>query len=839
MRLRSFAVLLFLTLSGRAQEQQPRDTSAFTPLSPILPDSLKARDTSQVSGVDTLVSYIATDSIVYTLSTRTMSLFGAGKISYQDMQLQSERIHINWDTAILAAEGVPDTSDTSGQKFKGTPLMKDGGEDYRGARLSYNFRSKRGKIELGDTQIDEGYYHGEDIKKVDRNILFVKDGRYTTCDLPEPHFYFASPKMKVTFHDNVVAEPVYLYIADVPIFGLPFGVFPNQRGRRSGIIAPAYGEDGQRGRFLSHLGYYWAISDYMDLNARSDLYSKGGWALYSDYRYALLYNFRGSLSGEYKQLHIGEENDPRRTAENSYRVNVFHDQTIDPNTRMNANFTFASNNSYRNTIDLQQALDQVITSNATLSRSWEGTPNSISINVSRTQNLTNGRIDETLPSLSFNHSQSYPFRFGKGVPESGNGAWYENIGLSYSANASNSRSKFRFRVDSIKTSINGIDTVQTVEEFQRNRTRTLSQGFSINIAPKLGHITLSPSLGYRDERSFINNDVPARDASDSSLITSSQEATRRSGVISTGVSASTKLYGMIRPEMLGIGALRHTMTPGLSFTYQKQIVGSDLGGRQMFMSLNVGNNFEMKGIPGEGGKEPEKVQLLNLGLGISYNFTADSLNFSPIGVSYRTGIGSIFDVGGDAGFDLYKLAQVRPNVYTRVNKFLIREEGRFARLTNFRVSISTTLEGKQEKSSTQPPVAVGDSLLDRPRRSSYFGIYDQSEPDFSIPWRLSLSLDYSENKVQPFTSRSSGIRGDLEFNLTEKWKFSVNGGYDIFNKEIVVPNVNIARDLHCWTMNFNWIPLGNYRSYRFEIRVKSSQLQDVKVTKQGSERGIY
>lgn len=797
-------------------------------------------DTSTVSGVDTVVVYSASDSIVYSLSTRTMSLFGKSQISYQDMQLQSERININWDTAILTAEGVEDTSDTARQRFKGTPVMKDAGEEYRGFMLSYNFNSKHGRIDVGDTKIDEGYYHGEDIKKVDRDILFVKDGRYTTCDLPDPHYYFASPRMKVIVQDKVIAEPVYLYVADVPIFGLPFGVFPNQRGRRSGIIAPAYGDDARRGKFLSHLGYYWAMNDYMDLNARTDLYTRGGWAAYSDYRYALRYVFSGSLSGEYRRLFTGEKNDPNRTQEDSYRARMYHDQTIDPTTRLNVNFTFASNNSYRNTIDLRQALDQSITSNATLSKSWEGTPNSISLNVGRTQNLVNGNIDETLPSVSFNHSQSYPFRFGEAAEDPGEHSWFENIGLSYSLTAANNRSKTRQRIDTIRVSVDGRDTVGSVEEFRRTRTKSLGQGASISIAPKLGYITISPSLSYRDDRSFSESDIPVRNSADSTVAMITVEDIRRSGTISSGLSASTKLYGILQPGMLGIAALRHTLTPGLSFTYQKQIIGDNPAGRQLFASVSLGNNFEMKGFPTAEGKEADKIQLLNVGMGMSYNFTADSLNFSPIGMSYRTGLGSILDIAGDANFDLYKLEQTGPVTYRRVNKFLFNEEGRLARLTSFRISLSTTLEGKQEKSPGGPtPAGRADTLAEKERQNRYYGLFQDQEPDFSIPWHLSLSLDYAENKVQPATSRSSSVRGDLDFNLTEKWKFSLSGGYDLFNQEVVVPSVNISRDLHCWIMNFTWVPLGNYRSYRFEIKVKSPQLQDVKVTKQGSERGIY
>ena len=502
---------------------------------------------------------------------------------------------------------------------------------------------------------------------------------------------------------------------------------------------------------------------------------------------------------------------------------------------MNVNFTFASNNSYLNTIDIQQGLNQLITSNATLSKSWEGTPNSMTLNVSRQQNLQNGNITEVLPSVSFNHSQSYPFRFGKSMSEE-EGAWYEQLGFSYNITAANNRAKLSTTVDSIRSNVGGVDTLVRVTDFRRDRNQTISQNAGLGISPKLGFVTISPSLTYSDQRVFSQSDVPQRQPSDSTLIFTTVNGVQRAGYIAAGVSASTKLYGIIQPGFLGIAAIRHTLTPNLSFTYRKQVVGDVLAPKDMLLGMSVGNIFEMKTQSGEEGKEGSKIQLLNAGANISYNFSLDSLNFSALNLDYRTDVGSILSVAGNATFDLYKLVQTGPFSYNRVNKFLISEEGRLARMTQFSVNLSTSLSG--ERSSSSPSPTGTDTARHQPA-SGYYGLYRDEEPDFSIPWKLSLQFSYAENKVPPIQGRSASVRGGLDFNLTENWKFSMNGGYDITNKEIVVPNINISRDLHCWLMNFTWVPVGNYRSYQFEIRIKAPQLHDVKVTKQGSDRGIY
>ena len=829
-RLPVILILLFFSTVAHAQVNGLADT-VKAPSDSVTADTLVAsRDSGAVSGVDTVITYTCSDSIVFSISTKIMSMYRKGDIKYQKMGLQAERIDIDWDTSTLTAFGAEDSADTSGKHRRGLPVMKDGGEVYKGEELKYNFRSKRGSIRVADTEMDQGFYHGEQLKKMSQDVLFVADGRYTTCDSSSPHYYFFSPKMKVTLQDKVIAEPIYMYIADVPVFWFPVAVFPSKGGRRSGIIPPAIAEDATHGRILRHMGYYWAISDYMDWSMRTDLYTKGSWALFSDYRYSLRYKFSGSLSGQYRKMIEGESSDAGRKKNVSYNVRASHRQEINPTMRFDVDFTFASNNSFQNTIDLNQALRQEIYSNATISKSWEGTPNSMSVNVSRRQNLINGNVSEVLPSISFNHSQSYPFRFGKKSYEDLSAlAWHEMIGVSYSANLSNGRSKIKESVKGVRVSIDGIDTTTTVDEFAASQNQRLTQGLSFNIAPKIGYVTVAPSLSYRDERSVNYRDDP--DTSGGDVVFRHSRAWYRYGAVTAGISASTKLYGMLQPNMLGVQAFRHTLTPTLSLSYSQQVVGESPAPKQMVMNFGVGNNFEMKLQPVSEGEEPKKIQLLNLSAGLSYNFSADSLNFSPIGISYRTNIANAFDIAGGAGFDLYKLEQRSPNNYQRVNKFLLTEEGRLARMTNFSVSLSSMLSGESssEKDTTESDEEENVSTM-------WYG--KEEELDFSIPWRLQLSWDYSENKAPP-KSRSSSMRGSAEISLTKNWKVSLSGGYDIMNREILVPQIVISRDLHCWVMNFSWVPIGQWRHYQFQIRLKAPQLQDIKITKQGSSRGIY
>jgi hypothetical protein len=801
------------------------------------PDTAKGSS----KGVDTVVVYSAADSIVYSLSERVMTLYGNGDIKYKTIELKSDRIDMNWDTSILNARGVPDTADTTGKKFKGLPILIDGGDQYNGSTISYDFTTRKGKITLGETEIEKGYYHGEDIKKVEPDVLFVKNGRYTTCDKTDPDYYFFSPKMKIITNDIVIAAPIFLYIGGVPVFALPFGVFPDHGGRRSGIVAPAYGDDVRRGRYLTHLGYYWAMSDYTDLKTTFDLYSRGGWVAHSNLRYALRYEFSGSLSANFTHTYFGEESDPDRTEQHEYNFHISHNQQFDPTTRADVDFTFTSGNYYQNTsTNLGDLLRQNVVSNATLYKTWTGTNNSLSINVYRDQNLQNGELSERLPSISFTRTQSFPFRRrqrGGGLSGSTEEfRWYELIGYSYGATFTNNRAKVKNIVSGVKTDVPGITTTQ--EEFERDNGQTLSQNVIVNASPKLGYFTVTPSVTFQDSRTYAQNSVPQLKLDSSGVETAEVRDSRATGFFSGGISASTRFYGIVQPNVLGISSFRHTVNPSFSFTYSKQVYQHNLSPRSMLASFTIGNLFEVKTTPpaGDTAAEGKKIQLLNLTVGTSYDFAADSLNLRELVLSYRTNVGDVLGISGASSFNFYKFDK---EARARVNRFLISNGGGLAQLTSFSINLSTSLRGQKKTPASQPVVPIQQPLLPI-QGPDEMGYYNEGQPDLSIPWNLSLAFDYSLNRSDPtVTTRSSNLRGSLSFDLTKNWKISASANYDLINKQIAAPVVNVYRDLHCWEMNFNWIPTGVYSGFRLEIRVKAPQLQDLKVTKQGSSRSVY
>jgi hypothetical protein len=835
----------------------------FGTAQPMNADTMKAsvsqNDTTKRTtnaSIDTLVNYTAKDSIIYSLRTRYMNLYGKSEMQYQTISLKSERVNVNWDDATLVAYGATDTVKVD--SVIGKPIMRDGGSEYHGDQVRYNFRTRKGKITIGTTQMDNGYYVGTQIKKVEPNVLCVADGTYTTCDDKDPHFYFESPKMKVFVRDKVVAEPVYFFVAGVPLFALPFGVFPAHGGRSSGVITPAYGEDARYGWYLSHIGYFLAVSDYWDIATMFDIYSRGRWQNLTNIRYALRYNFGGSITARFTSTPEGEVTDPNYNKIRQYYLNITHGQQISPSSHLDINFTFMSSNYFKNfSTNLSDILQQNVVSNATYWKSWEASNRSLSINAYRDQNLITGETNENLPSISFSQGTIFPFRKttktrGLSSTSGSEPNFIEMLGFSYNANASNNQSKVTTVVDSAKLSPSD-QNLTNINDFLHTKTQSLSQVLTFSISPpKLGYFNVAPSLSFSDARTWRQNEKPFRDTTDSLLAHSTSRTKNIIGNVNTGVNVSTKLFGMFQPNIFGVTAIRHTVTPTFGLFYNKQIYiyGDKMQKYSMTGSFNVGNNFEMKIQKGDSAKTEDKIQLINIGANTSYNFAADSMNFSPVNISFRTDIGQYLGIAGNAAYNLYVFdPAARGGVGDRVNKFLLKEQGKFGDLTSFSLSLSTTFKGekKQKPSNTGIPDSVtqeqenvsGNSAATSGQRRMYYSIYDREDADFSIPWNISLSFTFLQSQPTPQSySRQFSINASLSFNLTEKWQVSTSGQYDFVSKQHFIPSVSVTRDLHCWQMNFSWFPMGPLEGYRFELKVKAPQLQDIKVTKQSNNRGV-
>ncbi|MGH2568906.1 MAG: putative LPS assembly protein LptD, partial [Bacteroidota bacterium] len=553
------------------------------------------------------------------------------------------------------------------------------------------------------------------------------------------------------------------------------------------------------------------------------------------------------------------------TEQRDYNVSVFHNQQIDPSMRVDVNFTFTSGTYYRNfSSNLDEILRQNIISTATLSKSWEGTNRSVTVSAYRDQNLQTGAVEERLPAVSFQQGQFFPFRTlsrSRGLTSETTGlSWYEMIGLTYNAQGQSNRSK---QVQIIKSLVD--PSVDSTRIETRQDRLGVNHQVGVNIAPKLGYVTVSPFLSYNEKwytKRIERDSTGTRDLRGFQAVRT----------YSTGVSASTRFYGIFQPQLFGITGIRHTVSPSLSLSYQpdfsdprfgyygtyrdtsgrtikysfyeREIFGGAPSGRQQSISMSVGNLFEMKYQPADTARTEEKIQLLNASASISYNFVADSLRLSPLSVSYRTDIGRYLNVSAGTTYDFYVFDE---QVGARVNRFNLTEKKYLADLTSVSLSLSTSLSGEKKPATRQQPYpqAVQEeqerasAFVGQPApQQSYSGLFGEESADFSIPWNLALTYNFSQSQSDPRQKfRNSSVNASLSFSLTDNWRFSASSSYDFIRKQFAAPSINIYRDLHCWEMSFSWFPMGFYSGYRLELRVKAPQLQDLKIEKQSSARG--
>jgi hypothetical protein len=849
-----------------------------------LPDSLYVAVDSNRGDIDTIVYYTAKDSTVFDIDNKLMILTGEAKLDFRTQHLTAHKIILDFNASTLTAmseayDSVIETSlarrrriirDTARVVSRGAPKLVDGTTPYEGEIIIYNLKTRRGTVKLATTSMQEGYYYGERIKQVAEKTLFVENGRYTTCDAPVPHYYFEAPRMKILTGEQILAQPIHLFIADVPIFTLPFAVFPDKGGgRRSGLIPPNYTvSNAGRGYGLTHLGYYQIFSDYFDAAARSDIYTKGGYNLSLDLQYMQRYllNSPISVSLGYGKTRYDSENPFETNFRTAVRV---PNLIIDPVTSLTADLEFLSNNYNRNNAQsISDVVNQQASSRASFSTSFEDIGAFLSASYQRSQNLRTGTYQETSPSLSFGKSSPiHPF----GDPTSGETpSVLESFAISYSGNATRSVSKSLTERPS--------DTLRGIRgdtSFAHREQYRISHSPSVSISPKLGHISLTPSFAYGEQWFIRRTFKTARVVYDTffgKIDTSIAFDERvenglfRESNYNYGVSMATTLYGIANVGAFGLKAIRHAVQPSISFRYTPDFSSAGIdryydplldtvvayslyendggyggGSRSGAIGFSLGNDFEAK-IEHEVTPDSsynEKIKLLNLGVNSGYDIIQE--RFSPLGISASSHIGTFLSVSGNASYSWYPAKRSGGD---SVEQTLISLKQGILRPTNVSFSFAGSL------SSTETSDGVNmDSLRrliqietpDEERKMFLGGMYPGAF--ISIPfrpkWNINYSVSYSESYTISGTDRN--LLGNLSIGISPSrlWNITTSLSYDFTRGKIVVPDIRIYRDLHCWEMSLSYRPSGTVRGFNFEIRIKADQLRDIKLTRQESTYGTF
>ncbi len=853
-----YVVLVFLSVFAcfQAKAQVVADSlNALQQTDSILDSALVIQVPKKSKNfLDAPVNYNAQDSIVIDLSDDKIHLHGKAELTYQTTELRADYISIDMTDKVLFAKGKQ--SDSS-QKYIERPDFKDGDQSFVSDSMLYSFDTEKGKVYRAKTQEGDGYLHGGQIKMADKEVLFVQDGKYTTCNLDTPHFYIRAKKLKVIKSDKIITGAANLKVDDAPTpLAIPFGFFPNQQSQTSGILLPNnYGATATQGVFLNNLGYYWAVSEYFDLENLWDIYFRGSWATRLNANYKRRYKYDGRLNLEYSVFKQGFkelQNDtagigfPYFSKVNNFSIKWTHtqDPKANPKYKFSATVDAGSSGNNRNNLNLntQSFVQNTFASNVALTRLLTftklKTAGSLVLNASHSQNVRDSTIKIDAPNLTFNVNRFFPFKTTKNVGDK----WFENITLQYDFS-------YKSRLDS------KLDTLffrrQTLNDFQNGLQHVIPVNHNTKV---LKFLSLNNRFTYTGRAYFETYDR-IYDNVQERLITDTLAGFDHFHTFRYNADLTTKIYGMYQfGANKKIKALRHIITPSVGYEYSPDysnsryfdfytqinagqvdtiqysifqgLFGSPTSQANSNINFSIINDFQVK-IKDKSDSTGEKTKKLNVlenfRLGSSYALNADSFNLNPIQFNGFLNFSKKLRVNFRGNFDPYFYDAT---LNRKVNTLLISDFNTFkkiARLSDINISTNYRLQGKK---TGQPTTDKGSE-----EELEHIQNTPQAYVDFNIPWSLALGYNFNYRMPANIKSVTHTISFNGDLNLTPNWKVAFRTTYDLEAEKMTLPEIDIFRDLHCWQMGFKAILSGTIKSFQFNLNVKSPVLQDLKINR--------
>ncbi len=804
--------------------------------------------------LDGPVSYHADDSMVLDVPGKKMTLYGKrSNILYADNDLSAPEIQYDQRTNLVKAYLKKDSLG------KVVSYVSYNQGDFKSVMdsITFDMRTQRGITKGTYTQQGEMYVYGEKIKREGPDVFYALNSRFTTCNLDTPHFAFVSKRIKFINGKMAFSGPVHPEFEGVPVpIILPFGIYPLQKGRHSGILSPNFTTNNTYGIGLENFGYYKVFNDNWDTEFRGSLFSYGGWTATLRPRYYKRYKYQGNFNLSALNPKALDQKGIRQ-----YQVNWSHqmDNKARPGVTFNASVNAGStqfNNQLPNSpvTNFQNNLGSTIQ----YSKVWKDKPYNITIAGTHTQNSVNKLVNLNLPDVLFNMNTLYPLRREQRVGEL---KWYENIGLGLNTRASSNTFFY--------------DTFNIIKQAKDNFNYGVTHNVPITLTlPPIGVLQIGPSISYQEnwyQKKLIQKWNNVDNKIDSSI--SNGFYTARD--MTFGLSLNTRIFGLFafKPSSK-VMAIRHEIRPNFSIFYHPDFSGktskfvqTDSFGRMQKYSvfalsqvagalpfnqsggfnINIGNNITMKvrDRKDTSASASKKVSLLdNLSFATSYDFFRDSLRLSNFDFSANTSLFNKVNLTANASINPYRVSDSG----LIINKVaFLKNPFNLGTLNNANISLQSSFRGGDKKPGLSRPNSYqnnaqisGISVDEYQRESAYIQQNPGEFADFSIPWSVDFNYSLSVNNTRILGTRRimstfiQSINANASVNLTPKWKIGANGTFDITNGELGLLTMYLSRDLHCWQMSINVTPAGRYRFFSINISPKSPILRDLKVNRSRS-----
>lgn len=769
------------------------------------------------------------------------------------MELNAKYIEVGFANKMLFAKGGKDSLG----KYVDLPIFKEGTEQYTSDSLKYNSESKKGKVYGLTLSQDEAHIQLKQVVKQADGSFMGQSGKLSTCSDPHPHFYLNTSKIKVIPNQKVMFGAANLVFADIPTpLALPFGIAPLQKGQRNGLIMPNPGFNGANNSFyLSNLGYYQGLGQYADAQLNSDIYFNGDFRVGLTTRIIRRYKFNAEMAVNMSRFGNGlDRANPEFSKKNDFSIisRFGFDNKFLPGTTLNGNINIVTGDfNKRNSRNIQTLSRNEFQSSINYGRAFFQNKVNVSASARHTQNVQTRDFRLELPNLNVGVSSITPFAKKTGS----NTLWYEQIRMSYNLNLTNSLNT----KDTLIFSDRYRDVLGTIQSGVRH-----SMPLSTNIKLLKGALNLTPSAAYQEKWVFQGN-IKNYDPVTKTNTIKDTSGFFRINLYNISAGLSTNIYGTFTNlKWLGIRGIRHTITPSISMGYRPEIDGfkkgwartyrdsqnrlisyslfekfggSEFGQRKSgSIGFSLGNNLQGKKVISKDSLGKEKTEKFNLidqlSLSSNYDLSADSFQWSDINMGFNTVVAKQIRIGLNAGYSLYDHENGRrlKSFYFEKNKGLIRQ-----RNLDFNVNSRLTPEMLGGKKSKE----IIPARLTNPLSTDAVELRQiQAQPwnyfDFSIPWSLNVTYAVSYNAEITNPSNRIGrnvlsLRGDV--SITPEWKVSYNSGYDLKKRALNASEFSLVRNLHCWQLEFMWVPSGFGKQWLFTLRPKSALLQDLKLNK--------
>lgn len=832
---RAFRILFYLLIcvSGSFSLAQP------------LTDSTPSRKI-YINNTDfkSIITYSSRDSIYSDLRKKQVHLYGDAKLNYEGVDMSAEYLLIDLNKNEVLATF---TVDSLGRRV-GSPLFIDKGDTLKAASIRYNFETQKGYIQEAAIKQDDYYLTMEKAKRQPNEDVHFVHGKFSTCNLEEPHYHFGLSKAVMIPEKRIVSGPINLWVMGVPTpLGLPFAMIPlkQKKERQSGFIMPQYSFVSAYGMGFQDLGYYFPISDRIQTMAYATAYSRGSFGFRNYTEYATKYKYNGNFDLGYTRFRYGY---PDSTVFSTTTIRWTHNQDpkLNPNWSFTASVNYNSNSTNKqnlNQLNTPQYFDNTLNSDIRLGKRFGSLPISADLKLSLRQNSATRIIDLTSPIFNFQTTNRiFPFKKVNKV-----------VGLSY-ANEFQNRSSFRDHY--LK---NGhFDSIG--QNFRNGFTQNVNVQATFSMLKNTVRIT--PSATYRQIYNFqsvIKTAVDTTDQIDAVLIDTVGTG-GFSHSFTSSVSLTSNLYSYYRFVGKRKTLLRHVMTPTVSFNYapaiqqgirsysdtvngvvretrysmyERSLYAENVTQSSGRIVFGLNNTFELKQ---KSEKDTvtgfKKTRLIdNFFLSTDYDIFKDSMNWGDLTMRMVINPNEFLNFTLSATHSWYGWNDTTGMI---LKDYAFRTKQGIGRITTASFATTLILTTKRSRERLQN---ISNQMANvwNPEYQQWI-INPNQMVYFEIPWKLTIDHIFSINSNRDTASyrdkrylptNTVTLSGDV--NLTPNWKVGARMMYDIEGRVISNFNINLYRNIHCWNVIFNWTPIGTNKSFTVGIRGNASILQNANI----------